>query len=163
VFGFAIDFSKKNWGNTHAKWAIECVFQKNCLKIIKFLETICKTDEAAQPMLLVCFSAKSSLLISCGFITAKLPFVNTAKLPLKSRHAHFSFAYASFDQCCHCCFFSLDLGFFCFIWGSGVFIENLGFFDSGQILEISVVLLYFPFKNTVVTSFTGVNRNVRSP
>jgi len=29
--------------------------------------------------------------------------------------------------------FSLDLGFFCFIWGSGVFIENLGFFDSGQI------------------------------
>jgi len=24
-------------------------------------------------------------------------------------------------------FFSLDLGFFCFIWGSGVFIENLGF------------------------------------
>jgi len=30
-------------------------------------------------------------------------------------------------------FFSLDLGFFCFIWGSGVFIENLGFFDSGQI------------------------------
>jgi len=47
-------------------------------------------------------------------------------------------------------FFSLDLGFFCFIWGSGVFTENLGFFDSGQILEIYVVLLYFSFnKNTV--------------
>jgi len=29
--------------------------------------------------------------------------------------------------------FSLYLGFFCFIWGSGVFIENLGFFSSGQI------------------------------
>jgi len=48
-------------------------------------------------------------------------------------------------------FFSLDLFFFCFIWGSGVFIENLGFFDSGQILEMYVVLLYFPFKNTVVS------------
>jgi len=48
-------------------------------------------------------------------------------------------------------FFSLDLGFFCFIWGSGVFIENLGFFVSGQILEMYVVLLYFPFTNTVVS------------
>jgi len=37
------------------------------------------------------------------------------------------------------------------MWGSGVFIENLGFFDSGQILEIYVVLLCFPFKNTVVS------------
>jgi len=42
-------------------------------------------------------------------------------------------------------FFSLDLFFFCFIWGSAVFIENLGRFDSGQILEMHVVLLYFPF------------------
>jgi len=41
--------------------------------------------------------------------------------------------------------FSLELGFFCFIWGSGVFIENLVFFDSGQILEMYVGLLYFPF------------------
>jgi len=48
-------------------------------------------------------------------------------------------------------FFSLDLGFFCFIWGSGVLIKNLGFFDSGQILEIYAVLLYFPFKNAVVS------------
>jgi len=32
------------------------------------------------------------------------------------------------NQCCHCCFFSLDLGFFCFICGSGVFIKNLVFF-----------------------------------
>jgi len=48
-------------------------------------------------------------------------------------------------------FFSLDLGFFYFIWGSGVFIENLGFFDSGQILEMYVVLLYLPFKNTAVS------------
>jgi len=47
-------------------------------------------------------------------------------------------------------FFSLDL-FFRFIWGSGVFIENLEFFDFGQILEMYVVLLYFPFKNTAVS------------
>jgi len=33
--------------------------------------------------------------------------------------------------------------FFCFIWGSGVFIENLGFFNSGHIFEIYAVLLYF--------------------
>ena len=48
-------------------------------------------------------------------------------------------------------FFSLDLGFFCFIWGSAVFIENQFFFYSGYILEMYVVLLYFPFKNTVVS------------
>ena len=47
-------------------------------------------------------------------------------------------------------FFSVDLFFFCFIWSSGVFIENMGFFGSGQILEMYVVLLYFPFKKTVV-------------
>jgi len=46
-------------------------------------------------------------------------------------------------------FFTLDLRFFCFIWGSSVFIENLFFFCSGQILEMYVVLLYFPFKNKV--------------
>jgi len=28
---------------------------------------------------------------------------------------------------------------------------DLGFFHSGQFLEMSVVLLYFPFKNTVVS------------
>ena len=48
-------------------------------------------------------------------------------------------------------FFSLDLGFFSFIWGSGPFIENLVIFYSGQILEMYVVLLYFPFQNTVVS------------
>jgi len=47
--------------------------------------------------------------------------------------------------------FSQDLGFFCLIWGSGVFIENLGFFDFVQILEMYVILLYFPLKNTVVS------------
>jgi len=46
-------------------------------------------------------------------------------------------------------FSSLDLGFICFIWGSWVFIKNVGGFDSGQILEMFVVLLYFPFKYTV--------------
>jgi len=42
-------------------------------------------------------------------------------------------------------FFLLDLGFFCFIWGSGIFIENQVFF------KMYVVLLYFPFKNAVVS------------
>jgi len=41
-------------------------------------------------------------------------------------------------------FFSLDLGFCCFIWGSEAFIENLGVFDSGQFLDFSL-------KNTVVS------------
>jgi len=46
-------------------------------------------------------------------------------------------------------FFFTRSGFFLFslICGSGVFIENLGFFDVGQILEMYVVLLYFPMKN----------------
>ena len=48
-------------------------------------------------------------------------------------------------------FFSQRLGFFCFVWGSGLFIENLGFFDSGQVLEMCVASLYFPLKNTVVS------------
>jgi len=48
-------------------------------------------------------------------------------------------------------FFSQDQGFFCFVWGSGVFIENLGFFDSGQVLEMYVASLYFPLKDTVVS------------
>jgi len=30
--------------------------------------------------------------------------------------------------------FSLDMGFFCFIWGSGDFIETLGFFEAVSIL-----------------------------
>ena len=34
----------------------------------------------------------------------------------------------------------VDLGVFCFVWGYGVFIENLFFFYSGQILEMYVVL-----------------------
>jgi len=44
--------------------------------------------------------------------------------------------------------FALDL-FFSVL--SGVFIENLGFFDSVQVLEMYVVLHYFPLKNTVVS------------
>ena len=47
-------------------------------------------------------------------------------------------------------FFTRSL-LFCFIWDCGIFIENLFFFYSGQILEMYVVLLYFPFKNTVVS------------
>jgi len=46
--------------------------------------------------------------------------------------------------------FSIDLVFFCFIWGFGVFIENL-FFYSGKMSKMYVVLLYLPFKNTVVS------------
>jgi len=57
----------------------------------------------------------------------------------------------SHNQCCHCWDFSLDLEFSCFIWGSGFLLKIWGFFDSGQILEMYVVLLYFPFKNTVVS------------
>jgi len=37
-----------------------------------------------------------------------------------------------------------------FFTRSGFFIENR-FFDSGQILEMCVVLLYFLFKNTLVS------------
>ena len=49
-----------------------------------------------------------------------------------------------------------NLGFWGFsVWGFSVssvlFIENLGFVDSGQILEMYVVLLYFPFKNAVIS------------
>jgi len=47
--------------------------------------------------------------------------------------------------------FSLDLGFSCFIWGSGVLMKIWGLFDFGQILEMYVVLLYFPFKDTGVS------------
>jgi len=50
-----------------------------------------------------------------------------------------------------------DLGFFCFIWGFGVFIENLFFLYSGQMFEMYVVLVYFPFKNTAVIGL-GVNQ-----
>ena len=50
-------------------------------------------------------------------------------------------------------FFSLDLFFFCFIWGSGVFMENLGFFDSGEIFLNLCHITVFPFK---YSSFTGV-------
>jgi len=45
-------------------------------------------------------------------------------------------------------FFFTGSGVFLFY---GVFIENLGFFDAGQILEMYVVLLYFPFKDTVIS------------
>jgi len=37
--------------------------------------------------------------------------------------------------------FSLDLGFFCFFWGSEVFIDNLFFFYCGQNSDMFVVLL----------------------
>ena len=47
-------------------------------------------------------------------------------------------------------FFSARSVFFLFDLGSGVFVENLGFFDVGQILKMYVVLLFFPMKNTVV-------------
>jgi len=46
-------------------------------------------------------------------------------------------------------FFFTRSGVFYFVWGSGVFIENLGFFDSDQILEMYVVLLYFPFDSRI--------------
>jgi len=50
--------------------------------------------------------------------------------------------------------FSLDLFFFCFIWGSGVFIENLGFSDSGQIFVNVCRITVFSIQE--YSSFTGV-------
>jgi len=47
--------------------------------------------------------------------------------------------------------FSPDLGLSCFIWGFGVLLKIWGLFGSGQISEMHVSLLYFPFKNTVVS------------
>ena len=62
------------------------------------------------------------------------------------------FSTNSHNQCCNC------WGFFTRIWGFPVSSGVLGFllkiwglFDSGQILEMYVALLYFPFKNTVVS------------
>jgi len=43
-----------------------------------------------------------------------------------------------------------------------VFIENLGFFDSGQILEMYVVLLYLPCKNTVLSHARSCAASVAS-
>jgi len=48
-------------------------------------------------------------------------------------------------------FFFTRSGVFLFIWGSEVFIENLGFVNSGQIFEIYAVLLYSPFKITIIS------------
>ena len=53
-------------------------------------------------------------------------------------------------------FFSLDLEFSSGFWG---FYWKSVFFYSGQVLEMYVVLLYFPFKNTVVSHHM---RNVQS-
>jgi len=47
--------------------------------------------------------------------------------------------------------FSLDLGFSCLTGVLGFLLKIWGLFDSGQILEIYVVLPYFLFKNTVVS------------
>jgi len=47
--------------------------------------------------------------------------------------------------------FSLDLGFLFFIWGSGVIIENLFFLTLVKFFEIYAVIVYFPFKNTIIS------------
>jgi len=70
VFGFAIEFRKKlgkhacGTGNTHAKYAIECVFPKNNVKINYVLLKIRKGFETEQPFLLICCSAKFVLCTS---------------------------------------------------------------------------------------------------
>jgi len=51
-------------------------------------------------------------------------------------------------------FFSLDLGIFCFIWGAGVFIENLGVFYSGQIFVNVCRITVFSIQE--YSSFTGI-------
>ena len=83
---------------------LNACFQKNFLKIIRFLEENAKRLKAGQLLLLVCFGAKFFLLKSVCLaaqflvsITAKLLFANTAKLLLKARHVIFSFSFASCD------------------------------------------------------------------
>ena len=46
------------------------------------------------------------------------------------------------NQCCHCCFFSLDLVFFCCIWGSNVFIENLFFLLWSSFRNVCCVTVF---------------------
>ena len=43
-------------------------------------------------------------------------------------------------QCCHCCFFSLDLGFFCFVWGSGFLLKIWGFVT---VVKFEKCMLYY--------------------
>jgi len=57
-------------------------------------------------------------------------------------------------QCCPCCFFPLDLGFFCFIWGSVFFIENLSFFWLWSNFRNVCCITVFSFQE--YSNFTGV-------
>jgi len=61
----------------------------------------------------------------------------------------------SHNQCCHCWEFftrSVKNGFPVLSGVLGFLLKIWGLFDSDQILEMYVVLLYFPFKNTVISS-----------
>jgi len=49
-------------------------------------------------------------------------------------------------------FFSLDLEFFCFIWGSGVFIENLFFLLWSNFRNVCCITV---FSIQEYSSFTG--------
>jgi len=71
VFGFAIEFRKKNWVNTHAErearmqnLRLNACFRKEMSKLIKFLLKICKGFETEQPFLLIYCSAKFVLFTS---------------------------------------------------------------------------------------------------
>jgi len=75
-----------------------------------------------------CHSAACRSRQWCHISTIELPnFVVTMKRFHWGRYIG-CVTLLPYHQCCHCCFFSLDLGFFCFLWDSGVFIENLFFF-----------------------------------
>ena len=86
--------------------AVNCnsVFPKKFSKLITFLLIMRKGFEAEQPFLLIFCSTKFVLFNSvcllanfCFCVPVNLLFVNTAKLLLESRHASFSFAFASCD------------------------------------------------------------------
>jgi len=65
--------------------------------------------------------------------------------------AHFFVAQTITHQYCHFWGFFTRSGVFLFHLGFWAFLENLGLFDSGQSLEMYVVLRYFQFINTVLS------------
>ena len=96
---------------------------------------------------LVLFTSDCGLTAECGVDKS----VNTSSTHVSPKcDAYTLFCGTnSHNQCCHCS------GFFT---RSGVFLFHLNFllkiwglFDAGEILEMYVVLLYFPFKNTTVS------------
>ena len=88
MLGFAIEFCKKldkhacGTGNTHAKYAVECVFPKNNVKTNYVLLKLRKDFEVEQPFLLICCSAKFVLFTSVC-VVAKFLFWSTGKFTFR--------------------------------------------------------------------------------